>query len=43
MVMLASVFMLLEKPDSEKDWNILIKNLIGTMNYELFTFEELYS
>lgn len=35
MVMLASVFMLLEKKDSEKYWSILMKNLIGTMNFSL--------
>lgn len=42
MVMLVSVFMLLEKTDSEKDWSILMKDLIGTMNYELCTLEKLY-
>lgn len=41
--MLASVFMLLEKTDSEKDWSILMKDLIDTMNYELCTLEKLYS
>lgn len=35
MVMLASVFMLLEKTDSEKHWSILMENLIGTMNFSL--------
>lgn len=40
--MLPSVFMLLEKTDSEKHWSILMKNTIGTMNDELFTFEKLY-
>lgn len=43
MVMPASVFTLLEKTDSEKDWSILMKDLIGTMNYELGTLEKLHS
>lgn len=27
----------------KKHWSILMKNLLDTMNYELFTFEKLYS
>lgn len=37
------IFMMLRERDSEKDWGILMKDLIGIRNYWLCTFEKLYS